>query len=243
MQKVKKHNRKAFINRRDRKSSKQFEKLRSLAHVFGDLCWDTGGVLRDWCWDPCSCRNTFQIVVHIFSVSQPAEKSHNYHENPEIQGWAHSFCNSFQSLVLAFLQNVIFVQIQLLEFPLHQLMIPDASKRGPRFCVFGVKDIQQGSVESYTIVRRTFFSGCTDACWWWSLQTSFAAAVGSTMVRMSFLNDFSLSVNTPATVILETLNRCERSVFSTSWDELYFRALWKRVRPRCHAAIWSHSMF
>lgn len=85
MQKVKKHNRIAFTNRWDRKASKHFEKLRSLAHVVGDLCWGTDVVLRGWCWDLCSCHNTFQTGVHTFSASQPAEKSKNYQDKVRVK--------------------------------------------------------------------------------------------------------------------------------------------------------------
>lgn len=117
-------------------------------------------------------------------------------------------------------------------------MIANASESSPRLCVLGVEDVQQCGVESYSVVWWAFLSRRANASGRRPLQTAFAATVGSAVVRVSFLNNFSLTVNTPATVVLETLYRRERSVFTAPRDKLDFGTLRQCVWSRCQATIW-----
>lgn len=151
--------------------------------------------------------------------------------------FTHSFCNFLESLIFVSIQNIVLVQIQQLELPFNNLVVPDITHNCSRLWMLCMKNIDQSRIEHNSIVGWTFFSLSTVASWWWSFLV-YLSTIGPAMFRMCFLDWLSLTVNAPTTVVFQALNRCIRIIITALWNEFYLWTLWQGVGTWRQACIW-----
>lgn len=83
-----------------------------------------------------------------------------------------------------------------------------------------MENVAQCSVESHSIVRRALFTRRAVTAWRRSLLISLPNTIRPTMLRVSLLDRLALTVDTPAAVVFQALNRRVRSIIATFRDEL-----------------------